>query len=507
MAILNILKPVHMLLRIKTARPSFIRYILILYISACAGKSPGQGEETIKDGTAAISAAKIQDTMGERHTTNVAEAVVPDPFPAGKIIDPVICRSDPSQSYALYIPASGKAARPAIYFFDPHAVGALPLEKYRSLADAYGFILIGSNNSKNGNDWASAESIWQHLSTDTKDRLKIDKNRIYTCGFSGGAKVAGYVALQHPEVKAVIANGAGMPDGTPAGDFNFSFTAIAGEGDMNMTDLVVFSKELDKGRTRHHLILFDGKHEWAPENTMEPAFAGLQLDAMRRSLIPKDEAFIKSYIVKSKKRLDAHYKNARLIRAGQECLLSISLLEGLSGEMGWFKEKLASLAGDAQYQKQQQAEQELMIREQNTKAEYSRHFQQDDAQYWVTIINDLQIKARAGTVESGMNQRLLAYLSLAFYSYSNQLIGQNENAVARHFVELYKMADPTNPEAWYFSAILHARDNQAKDAEDDLLKAAGDGFRDESRMMQQPEFQNLSPQIDFSRIEAIMHPR
>ncbi len=502
------------------------KYIFIIYSSGCAGKTPGQTNDARRDTTAATTAAKMPDTMGAELSAITGKTPGPDSFPAGKINDPVICRSDPSQSYALYIPARGNkgsgsdesskddktsmgdsAARPVIYFFDPHAAGALPLEKYRSLADAYGFILIGSNNSKNGNDWPSAESIWQRLSGDTKGRLKIDKNRIYTCGFSGGAKVAGYVALQHPEVKAVIANGAGLPDGTPPGDFNFSFTAIAGEGDMNMTDLVAFSRELDKGQTRHHLILFDGKHEWMPESTMELAFAGLQLDAMRRSLIPKDEAFIKNYVLKSKKRLGAYYNKGRLIKAAQECRLSISLLEGLSGEEGWFKEKLASLGGDAQYQKQQQAEQELMIREQNTRAEYSQHFQQEDAQYWVAAISDLQTKAKTGTIESGMYQRLLAYLSLAFYSYSNQLINRNENAGARHFVELYKMADPANPEAWYFSAILHARDNQAKDAESDLLRAAANGFKEENRMIQQPEFQMLSPRIDFSGIEALMHRR
>ena len=73
---------------------------------------------------------------------------------------------------------------------------------------------------------------------------------------------------------------------TDAGNFNFSFTAIAGEGDMNMTDLVAITNGLDKTQTRHRIIFFDGIHEWAPENTMNIAFAGLQLDAMQQKLIP-----------------------------------------------------------------------------------------------------------------------------------------------------------------------------------------------------------------------------
>jgi len=181
----------------------------------------------------------------------------PAPFEPGKIINVVVCKADPSQSYALYIPIKGnKEALPVIYCFDPHGDGSLPLKKYRSLADTYGFILIGSNNSKNGNDWTMTEQLWRHLSDDTQARLKLDKRRIYTCGFSGGAKVAGYVAIQHTEVKGVIAGGAGLPDGTTASDLSFSFTAIAGEGDMNMTDLVAFNRALDNTHTRHRIIFF-----------------------------------------------------------------------------------------------------------------------------------------------------------------------------------------------------------------------------------------------------------
>jgi predicted peptidase len=132
----------------------------------------------------------------------------PDAPVVGKVVDTVTCRADPSQSYALYIPAGGRDKRlPVVYCFDPHGAGALPLNKYKSLADAYGFILAGSNNSKNGNDWTTAENIWRCLSRDVLDRCKVDTNRMYTCGFSGGAKVASYVAMMHPGIKGVIVGG------------------------------------------------------------------------------------------------------------------------------------------------------------------------------------------------------------------------------------------------------------------------------------------------------------
>ena len=427
-----------------------------------------------------------------------------DPVQAGKVIEAVTCKADPAQSYALYIPSKGNAnALPIIYFFDPHGSGVLPLNKYRSLAETYGFILAGSNNSKNGNDWSTTERIWRQLFADTKTRLKIDGSRIYTCGFSGGAKVAGYVAIQHLEIKGVIAGGAGLPDGVQADNFNFSFTAIAGEGDMNLTELLAISRDLDKTKTRHHILFFDGKHEWAPVSTMETAFAGLQLDAMQKSLIPKDNTVIEHFAGKGKNRVGAYSQSNQLIKAEQECQVFISYLDGLTPAVDWFRTNASSLERNPSFLQQREVQENLLVYEQNTKLEYMQHFQQGDAHYWGPVISDLQAKSKSATASALMDQRLLAYLSLAFYSLSNRMINGNNNIEARRFVELYKMADPTNSEAWYFSALLSARAGQVRAAENDLLRAAECGFTDMNRLRQQSEFQSL----DLSGVGRKMHRR
>lgn len=425
---------------------------------------------------------------------------------AGQLVDRVACAADASQSYALYVPVRGdQQPLPIVYFFDSHGVGSLPLRKYKTLADAYGFILAGSNNSKNGNDWTTTEKIWDRLFSDTHKRLRIDERRIYTAGFSGGAKVASYIAIQHSQVKAVIANGAGLPDGVSAGDFPFSFTAIAGEGDMNMTDLAGLDAELDRTRTRHRILYFSGIHEWAPAATMRMAFAGLDLDAMATGSLSRNASAIASFAVASRKQVNGDIQAKNLVAARQECFVAISYLNGLSDETGWFQRQAAGLDRDPAYMKQRDARAQLLTIEENTKAEYMQRFQQGDMRYWTSTINALKAKAAARTAASGMYQRLLAYLSLAFYSISNQLINGNQNEAARHFVELYKMADPTNSEAWYFSAILDAREGNAHAATGDLLSAVSQGFNDRNRLRQQPEFRRLAAQIDLARIESKMH--
>jgi hypothetical protein len=70
----------------------------------------------------------------------------------GEIIERLVCLSDPSQSYALYLPSSYTPDRkwPVIYCFDPVARGRVPVEQFKKAAEKYGFILAGSNNSQNG---------------------------------------------------------------------------------------------------------------------------------------------------------------------------------------------------------------------------------------------------------------------------------------------------------------------------------------------------------------------
>jgi predicted esterase len=464
---------------------SFNLLVLFFCIISCGGNSRGGNEDM--------------------DTTIIIKNRVVDSLKIGKIINPVFCQADVNQSYALYIPANNnKKSSPVVYFFDPHGEGALPLEKYKALADSFHYILIGSNNSKNENDWNDAEKIWNTLSNDSQNRLPIDKNRIYTCGFSGGAKVATFIALQHSDVKGVIANGAGLPDILNAGNFNFSFTAIAGKGDMNMTDLVSINNSLNKTNTTHRIIFFDGIHEWAPENTMNKAFTAIKGDAMRQKLIPKDVTFLHQIVIENKKEFNEQTKTNHFFKADEICNFSISILEGLTDEVKWFKEKKDSLANNPVYQKQWLTEQKTLTKEEDIKATYQQQFGNADMNYWKKTINDVKAKAKSRTSDGAMYQRLQAYLSLAFYSISSQLINGNKNTEARHFVNLYKLTDGTNSEAWYFSAILDARNKDVKATEGHLLRAVSFGFNDKKRLENQPEFKPQNLQINLDEIERKM---
>lgn len=380
----------------------------------------------------------------------------------------------------------------------------MPLIKYKALAEKFRFIFVGSNNSRNGQELQEDDQIWQKLWNDTRRRIPLDPSRVYVCGFSGGAKVASYLGLAHPEISGVIADGAGLSQLDAGANFGFSFTAITGLGDMNMTDLFSISLALDKTSTRHRLIIFDGPHQWAPVNSMEIALEGLEFDAVARKIIPEDSEMVEQFVHSETQRVEGFINQGNLVRAEEECQLSIQMLQGIDGKASYFLAKEGSIEKNPQYQKQLQKQQQLVSTEEKIKNIFNQQFQAGDQAYWNKTISLVQQRAQAKTAEGEMYQRLQAYLSLAFYTISNQMIAGQRNLDARYFVDLYKKDDPTNSEAWYLSAILNARNHQPKAARQDLIMAVKTGFNDKKRLESQPEFQNMEPQLGIPGLEQKM---
>ena len=161
-------------------------------------------------------------TLCVRHAASLplfAAQTAPQPqygctLPTGQVIESISCEGDPTQSYSLYLPAAYTPARkwPIIYAFDPEARGELPLTLYKDVAEKYGYILAGSNNSRNfslADSSRGANAMW----LDTHSRLSLDPRRVYTTGFSGGARMAGFLAFRcsQCQIVGVIAHGAGYP--------------------------------------------------------------------------------------------------------------------------------------------------------------------------------------------------------------------------------------------------------------------------------------------------------
>ena len=87
-------------------------------------------------------------------------------LPRGRIVDDVRCAADSAQGYALYLPSGYSPDREwsLLIAFHPGANGRAMVEKYRAAAEQYGYIVAGSNTSRNGPATVSAASLDFHES-------------------------------------------------------------------------------------------------------------------------------------------------------------------------------------------------------------------------------------------------------------------------------------------------------------------------------------------------------
>ena len=219
----------------------------------------------------------------------LAAALVAADLPAGQIIDRVTCAADASQSYALFVPADYTPSRawPVIFAFDPGGRGRTPVERYRAAAERYGYIVVGSNNSRNGS--TEIPKILAAMTNDVAARLNVDPTRVYLAGMSGGARVALGIALASKDIAGVVASSAGYPDSRLRKTLTFPVFATAGTDDFNHLEMRRFDREL---ATPHRLAIFNGGHVWLSSELALQAIEWMQLQAMKSGLTPRDNAEI-----------------------------------------------------------------------------------------------------------------------------------------------------------------------------------------------------------------------
>lgn len=424
-------------------------------------------------------------------------------FKAGEMTDTVKCSNDTSFTYALYLPKSYTVEKefPVLFFFDAHKRGKLPVKKYKSPADKYGYILAGSYNSTNGQSRAEMDNAISMMMDDVFNRFNINRKRVYTGGFSGGARVAAYAALFKRKVAGTVGCAAGFPQITTQPNTGFAYIALVGNKDFNYLELKNLDRSLQGSGIRHFLRVYDGKHDWPPEQIMEEAFLFFQFDAMRNKLIPVDKSLIRKFKEENNDSIESASNNRNWLRLAFWLNRAVVYLDGID-DVEKEKEALAGLKRNPQYQKHLQEEIERGKTEHDLQQSYVRAMENREKDWWVNKINDL-IAASENSNDKDqklMNTRLLNYLSLVSYMYATRALQSNDTETAEKYLTIYEMVDPENPEVYYLKAVRFAKLKKDKEALTELQKAAGHHFHDYSRMAHDKNFTTLKTNPAFQDV-------
>ncbi|MFH0894843.1 MAG: hypothetical protein V2A54_10455 [Bacteroidota bacterium] len=420
----------------------------------------------------------------------------------GKVIRSVKLLSDSTQSFAVYLPKNYDTTKlwPVIIAFDPHADGALPVEKYDSLAELYGYIFVASNNSKNGMKKNETHTIATNLIADIKTRFKVDQKRVYLMGFSGGGRVAGSTALSDGGIAGVISCSAGlnaMVGGQPLK--TFAFYGIAGDGDFNYLEMLTEEPFLKKQGFDLFLQKFSGTHEWPPVNCVADAFVWMQLKAMRDGAVPKEDAFIQKIITAKKSEAAMFEKQGNATEAFASLYFLLTGLNKLT-DVKEFNTELIRIMELPAYQKASDEFRTLMNSEIEKQKEYRDAFDSKDKKWWEAELNTRKAGAKSKDQKGASNRRLLGMIGILSYSYCNSAIQSHRDAELEKYLFIYLTAEPDNTEAHYMNAILMARQDKKKEAFVALNTAVDKGFADKPRLMNDQEFSKINTDQDFQKI-------
>ncbi len=425
-------------------------------------------------------------------------------FEPSKVYASVACTADTNINYALFLPpqyAKGKPC-PLLMLFDPHGSGLLPVNLFNTEAAKNGFIIAGSNNSKNGMDFEQTTSIYRKMLTDISARFDIEKKAIYLCGFSGGSRVAGAAAITEGGIAGVVGCGAGLPaiNRNPAGPF--SYLAVVGNQDFNYTEIRQLDEMLEAAHYQHHLLVFDGIHQWPPKELLPDIFTWLRFDAMRQQAIPADRNEINLFIEKNDKIAGALATEGQFSAQQAIYFKMLHYLQGLT-DVEPLKAEIKRLSAEKEviaYQKQQQ---KLLDLEQELQQKYSPELNLKNVDWWKTEashLHSLTKQSRKPEV-SQVYQRVLAFLSMNCYMYANDALKRGNLVSADKYIEIYRLVDPTNTEHRYLAAKVAAINHNADEVFSNLKQAFDLGFKDINRLKSDAD---LNPYQQDQRFKGLV---
>ncbi len=219
----------------------------------------------------------------------------------GTLIKQVTTLHDSTQRYALFVPSGYTPDQkwPLLLAFDPSGQGDAPVALFQSVAEELGYIVAGTYNSRNGPMQPSLQAA-AAMQQDLNRRFSIDPNRVYTTGFSGGARVASLVAYRSAGgVAGVIGCGAGLASQVPAGEgLPFVYFNTMGIYDYNTPELRELEQQFKGTSTAHRFVRFDGRHQWPPETVAADALRWMDLQAMRTGHLSRDLEKLQRWMIR-----------------------------------------------------------------------------------------------------------------------------------------------------------------------------------------------------------------
>ena len=196
-----------------------------------------------------------------------------DPTP-GEIMPEVHYGPDDQWSYACYLPRAYREDRawPILYCFSPGGNGRQFVEGFAEICEQHGWIVVGSNDSRNGLLQEDAvEAFWE----ETHERFAIDDERVYVSGFSGGSRVATWFGGEHEAVGHIAMGGVYDQKDLTIPLAEMAYVLLCGERCFNREEMEIARDALRQRDSPVMFNMYEGGHVLPPKNLTNAAVTWL----------------------------------------------------------------------------------------------------------------------------------------------------------------------------------------------------------------------------------------
>ncbi len=387
----------------------------------------------------------------------------------GEIIDSVFCDHKPDQSYALYLPKNYNPSLewPSIFVFEPAARGPLALKKYIAAAEELGYIVLASNNSKNGS-WDLVFDAADAMFVDAFAKYSIDVDRVYTSGFSGGSRSASAIAALTGKIDGIIACGAGFSINDQyqlKKGSDVYYAAIVGDQDMNFLEHRRLHERLNQDEITNILIVFNGGHRWPDSQHILEALYWIEHQRFKDNRVVSKKFHSDSLYNMIKSRADS------LVRSG-DLLTAVETYEQLHRDFigtnyeKSIKPEIENLKGKKEYKKELRRADRTYKREtefRETMSEaftelYFTNLRKDSMKgmaWWRSQIKGFKSKARHKDIlVSNMGKRMLNMIWARAAESSFNYLNLKEFETAKVLTQVWLEANNNLWGKWNMAIIL-----------------------------------------------------
>ena len=325
------------------------------------------------------------------------------------------------ETYSLYVPTDFDQSRkwPVIVVCDMQGRGKRAISMFKNAAEKYGYVLVGPNSLKDTTSIAKNVLALNRLSKKLGELIPLDSTRVYSAGFSAGARFASLVPSFIKLYRGAISFGAAIPNDELLSTRNrFHFIGVVGNEDFSYRDMLSARTNLKQRKFPNQLWVFDGGNQWPEEKYIEKTITAIDLHAMSQGKLAKDTSFINSNYQKELMQINALLDDGRSLSAYDQMTEVISLYQvhlNLDSLLAVRK----NLRRNKSYRDQRRAENAALFKEQLIREEYQYNLLEDistlnynNLGWWNYQFEELKkYEKKNSLAERKMGLRLISYLN------------------------------------------------------------------------------------------------